>query len=130
MTGKTCIHCGIFKDLRQFYVAKSNKDGRDNRCKLCCRAVSARRREERREEVSAYFRARYKDPVVSAARMAYHKAYLKTERGRASRRVTQRIYRAYRRAIGAQPFPSERPEAVTARRNRGLTASSGAPAST
>jgi hypothetical protein len=119
---KKCTECGDEKVLRAFYCHPTGKDGRTSKCKLCTRAAVKANRELKADVYRAKDREKYaNDPERRAYKLAYSAAYQKTARGREARRIAQRVYRAFRKASGAPPFPSERPDAV-AERNRRITA--------
>lgn len=119
---KHCSRCGESKTLNQFYRHPSGVNGYDARCKMCARAAVKENRELKAEVYRERERERYAaDPEYRARKLAYCAVYQKTARGRESRRISQRVYRAWRRATGAPPFPSDRPE-IVAERNRQFAA--------
>lgn len=96
---KTCTSCGIEKRLGDFYKHKTGKHGRESRCKICKRAEVAENRELKRDMLRAQQRLRYATDADYRARvLARVRAYVKTPKGRESRRITQRAYRAFLRA--------------------------------
>lgn len=107
--GKPCRECGVWKPLAGFYRHPSTRDGRENICKVCKRVYEAERRVLKAPEIRAY-RAEYeRRPERIAARNARFRAYIKTPRGRESRRLTQRAYRAFKRATGSPRAPADPP---------------------
>jgi hypothetical protein len=119
MIRKLCTGCHVEKRFSAFYRHPSGRDGYASKCKLCVRAMVAANRELKRDAENAAQRERYRtDAAFRAYRLAYHAKYRKTAAGLESRRVSQRIYRAWRKATGAQPWPSDRPEAVRERNRR------------
>jgi hypothetical protein len=117
---KTCTHCNVEKGLQWFYPHKSGKYSRSSKCKVCTRKIVYANRELKADLYRERARARYaNNPELKAKRAAYYRDYIKTERGRTSRRITQRVYRAFRKAAGLPPLPSDRPEAIAERNRRG-----------
>lgn len=99
-----------------FYRHQRGRDGYTSHCRRCIRQRVANHRDGNIEQVRAQARARYAtDPEFRAKRAAYYAQYRKTARGRESRRITQRVYRATLRAEGRPPPPADRPEAKRAR---------------
>lgn len=99
MTRRTCTGCGVEKRLGDFYRHPSGRDGRESRCKVCKRAEIAALREAKGDVYLEQQRQRYAtDPEYRARKFAQARAYPKTPTGRESRRITQRVYRAFRRA--------------------------------
>jgi hypothetical protein len=97
---RTCTACGVEKRLGDFYRHPSGKDGRESRCKVCKRAEIAALREVKGEVYREQQRQRYAtDPEYRARKLAQARAYPKTPTGRESRRITQRAYRAFKRAV-------------------------------
>ena len=50
---KTCVNCGESKPLEDFYIQKTNKDGRQGRCKTCASDLQRARKRERRLKINA-----------------------------------------------------------------------------
>lgn len=99
MTRRTCTGCGVEKRLGDFYRHPRGKDGYGSRCKVCKRAAVAENREVKREVIREQQRRRYATDAEYRARvLARVREYVKTPQGRESRRITQRAYRAFRRA--------------------------------
>lgn len=99
MIRKVCAACGVEKRLGDFYRNRLAKDGHEGKCKACRRAYMSEYREANAEAAREQQRRRYAtDPEYRAHKLAYVREYVKTERGRESRRITQRIYRAFQRA--------------------------------
>ncbi len=55
---KICRECNESKPLAEFFLAKVNKDGYENRCKKCKMDLSPEYRSKRREYIREYRRAR------------------------------------------------------------------------
>lgn len=55
---KTCTACGKTKKLDEFYAQKGNSDGRQGRCKECCKKAALENRWKNIEYFRAYDRAR------------------------------------------------------------------------
>lgn len=115
-TKKCCRVCGAVKALKGFYIERHGRHA--SMCKLCRRAQVAQWRQTTLETRRDKDRQRDAQPERRAYKREYLQRYLKTARGRESRRVAQRVYRAWRKAQGLPPFPSDRPEAIAARRER------------
>lgn len=62
---KRCNRCGREKDLREFYRDRSQKDGRDKRCKQCAKEHLAALKERRRDEMNARRRARHNERIAN-----------------------------------------------------------------
>jgi hypothetical protein len=115
---KTCTGCGKTKSLTSFYCHPTGKGGRGSKCKLCTREMVNANRELKGDVYREKSREREQRPERIAYKRAYHRRYVKTARGRESRRITQRAYRATRRAASAPRFPSDLPAAIAGRRAR------------
>lgn len=94
---KPCRTCGRILSLGQFYRHPGTSDGRLSDCKACKRAYEAEQRQLKAESIRAYRRAYEQRPERIASRTARHAAWIKTDAGRESRRITQRAYRAMKR---------------------------------
>jgi AhpD family alkylhydroperoxidase len=55
---KTCKECGTTKELSEFYVSETNRDGRWGKCKVCVRAHARKYRREHLEQYAQYEKAR------------------------------------------------------------------------
>lgn len=91
-----CAGCGAYKvhNLRNFYACKTGRYGLRIKCKECVRADVAENRALKADYYSAYFRRRNREP----ARLAYKRAWNKSPTGRASKRLSNRIYAAFKAA--------------------------------
>lgn len=58
MSSKTCKECGLTKELSEFYISRTNLDGRMGRCKSCVKARGRKNRRERAEQYARYERSR------------------------------------------------------------------------
>ena len=58
MRYKTCKECGTTKELSEFYVSETNRDGRWGKCKVCVRAHARKYRREHLEQYAQYEKAR------------------------------------------------------------------------
>lgn len=56
---KVCSKCGQRKELIEFYRNKKSKDGFAYQCKQCADAYSISYRDENKEKLKAYIKARY-----------------------------------------------------------------------
>ncbi|MDR0780976.1 MAG: hypothetical protein LBF16_09840 [Pseudomonadales bacterium] len=116
---RVCCECGKRKPIDGYYRHPNGRAGHASVCKVCKRTYqrAAYALKAPIERVKA--RVRYQtDAEYRRRRMESAARYSHTPQGRESRRLTNRAYRAYRRAIGAPPFPSARPESIAARRAR------------
>ena len=100
MTTRTCTACNETKYLTSFYRHPTGLNGRESRCKSCRRAEIYATRELKRDVYREQQRKRYAtDPEYRERKRASHRAWVKTAEGRESRRITQRAYRAFKRAV-------------------------------
>lgn len=58
MSSKACKECGLTKELSEFYISRTNLDGRMGRCKSCVKARGRKNRRERAEQYARYERSR------------------------------------------------------------------------
>ncbi len=58
MSSKTCKECGLTKELSEFYISRTNLDGRMGRCKSCVKARGRMNRRERAEQYARYEKSR------------------------------------------------------------------------
>lgn len=65
---KTCIRCGEFKPLTEFYKHSGMSDGRLGKCKECCKSDAVANRRAKPEQYLAYDRARVNEPHRVEAR--------------------------------------------------------------
>lgn len=78
MKKKACLGCGQHKPLSEFYTHARMADGHLNKCKDCVKKRIYQHRADNIEEVRAYDRKRGDQPD----RLAAHRAYAQTERGK------------------------------------------------
>ena len=118
MSAKTCKWCGEVKELSEFYVSKTNVDGRMGKCKLCVASRVRENRRERLEQYAQYERSRANLLHRIEARRKYqeeHKEqlseYKKSWAANNSQRVASRKRRAAMNAGGGH-FTVEEFEAL------------------
>jgi hypothetical protein len=58
LASKVCKGCGVEKDLREFYAAARNLDGRMGKCKSCVKGSVRENRRNRRQQYAEYGRSR------------------------------------------------------------------------
>jgi vacuolar-type H+-ATPase subunit I/STV1 len=58
LASKVCKGCGVEKDLREFYAAARNLDGRMGKCKSCVKGSVRENRRNRRQQYAEYERSR------------------------------------------------------------------------
>lgn len=97
MSTKRCKDCGETKPLQQFYRCPGMADGHYRNCKVCYRRDTKENREAKHEYYLAYDRAR----ALLPHRIAYRKAYRKTDSGKAALLKGNRVYRRNVRTFGA-----------------------------
>jgi len=56
---KECRLCGIEQEMTEFHKNPVNKDGRDSRCKTCCKAVRRKKYENTWVNKEAFLRRAY-----------------------------------------------------------------------
>lgn len=91
-----CTGCGVTKahTLRNFYRCKTGKHGLRIKCKQCVRRDVYENRALKSEYYRAYYRRRNREPK----RQEQIKAWRRTPEGRASAKLSNRIY-AYFKAM-------------------------------
>lgn len=89
-----CTGCGVTKahTLRHFYRCKTGKYGLRIKCKVCCRKDVYENRALKADYYNAYYQRRNHDP----ARRAAMAAWKRTPKGRASTRISNRIYSRFK----------------------------------
>ena len=75
MSAKTCRGCGVEKELSEFYVSKTNLDGRMGKCKLCVASRVRENRRQRLEQYAEYERSRASLPHRVEARRRYQEEH-------------------------------------------------------
>lgn len=75
MSAKTCRGCGVEKELSEFYVSKTNLDGRMRKCKLCVASRVRENRRQRLEQYAEYERSRASLPHRVEARRKYQEEH-------------------------------------------------------
>lgn len=85
---KTCIRCGLLKELGEFYKHPQMADGHLNKCKQCCLGYAKQERVERGDVLRERDRKRNMAPHRVAARFEYSQ----TQRGK---NTIQRIKKAW-----------------------------------
>jgi hypothetical protein len=60
---KNCTKCGLPKDLEEFHVSSSARDGRKPDCKVCAGARQKKYSDTHKEQIKAYKERYYADPV-------------------------------------------------------------------
>ena len=75
MSAKVCKGCEVEKDLSEFYVSKTNLDGRMGKCKLCVASRVRENRRERLERYARYERSRASLPHRIEARRKYQEEH-------------------------------------------------------
>lgn len=99
MNRRTCTACGVEKRLGDFYRHPRGPAGHETQCKACRREARIERHQTRGDAAREQQRRRYAtDAAYRERKLAYWRAYVKTDAGRESRRITQRIARAFQRA--------------------------------
>lgn len=88
-TTKPCRTCKRILSLGQFYRHPSTADGRLSDCKACKRAYEAEQRILKAERIREYRQEYERRPERIQAKQAWRAAWIKTPRGRESRRITQ-----------------------------------------
>lgn len=73
MTMKRCFKCGRRKPLASFYPHRRMADGHLGKCKVCTKLDVAVRAEIKRDEISAYDRARARRPERKAKALQYQR---------------------------------------------------------
>jgi 5-methylcytosine-specific restriction endonuclease McrA len=68
---KVCRGCGLTKELSEFYVSATNRDGRWGKCKVCVRARAQKYRREHLEQYAQLENARANLPHRIEARRKY-----------------------------------------------------------
>lgn len=58
---KKCGECEIIKDINEFYIRRSSKDGYRNNCKGCFKKYSKKYYEENKENIKEYDRKYYEE---------------------------------------------------------------------
>lgn len=76
---KTCVDCGLEKNLTDFYMHHGMADGRLNKCKDCVRARVSKHRVANIDKIREYDRKRGSTPD----RIERHKRYITSEGGKA-----------------------------------------------
>lgn len=74
---KWCIHCAKKKDIEEFYVHPQMADGRLNSCKSCQRSRVGKNRRRKREQYSAYEKAREQRPERQKKKREYQRRHRK-----------------------------------------------------
>jgi len=95
---KPCKQCGTVKALRGFYRHPTYRDGHMNTCKACVIKNVA----ENRALKADYYREKKREWSARPENVAKRKANRQTPHGRASHRESNRIYRAFKRAVEAR----------------------------
>lgn len=72
---KTCKGCGLAKEPSEFYVSRTNADGRWGKCKVCVRARAQKYRREHLEQYAQYEKARANLPHRVEARRNYQEEH-------------------------------------------------------
>lgn len=91
-----CVGCLVVKahTLRNFYACPTGKYGLRIKCKECVRKDIYENRALKADHYNAYFQRRNREPQ----RLAYKRAWNKSPKGRASKRLSNRIYTAFKAA--------------------------------
>jgi 5-methylcytosine-specific restriction endonuclease McrA len=104
LSAKVCKGCEVEKDLSEFYVSKTNLDGRMGKCKLCVASRVRENRRERLEQYAEYERIRANLAHRIEARRKYqeeHKEQISEYKKRWSEENYERVA-AYKRAYYEQ----------------------------
>jgi 5-methylcytosine-specific restriction endonuclease McrA len=72
---KVCRGCGLTKELSEFYVSATNRDGRWGKCKVCVRARAQKYRREHLEQYAQLENARANLPHRIEARRKYQEEH-------------------------------------------------------
>jgi 5-methylcytosine-specific restriction endonuclease McrA len=72
---KICRGCGLTKELSEFYVSATNRDGRWGKCKVCVRARAQKYRREHLEQYAQFEKARANLPHRVEARRKYQEEH-------------------------------------------------------
>ena len=75
MSYKVCRGCGLTKELSEFYVSATNRDGRWGKCKVCVRARAQKYRREHLEQYAQLENARANLPHRIEARRKYQEEH-------------------------------------------------------
>jgi 5-methylcytosine-specific restriction endonuclease McrA len=75
LSNKVCKGCGEVKGLSEFYVSKTNFDGRIGKCKLCVASRVRENRRQRLEQYAQYERFRASLPHRTEARRKYQEEH-------------------------------------------------------
>jgi 5-methylcytosine-specific restriction endonuclease McrA len=75
LSAKVCKGCGEVKELSEFYISKTNLDGRMGKCKLCVASRVRENRRERLEQYGRYERSRANLPHRVEARKKYQQEH-------------------------------------------------------
>jgi 5-methylcytosine-specific restriction endonuclease McrA len=75
LSAKTCKGCGEVKELSEFYVSKTNVDGRMGKCRLCVASRVCENRRKRLEQYAQYERSRANLPHRIEARRKYQEEH-------------------------------------------------------
>jgi 5-methylcytosine-specific restriction endonuclease McrA len=75
LSAKVCKGCEVEKDLSEFYVSKTNLDGRMGKCKLCVASRVRENRRQRLERYARYERSRASLPHRVEARRKYQEEH-------------------------------------------------------
>lgn len=91
---KSCKSCGTVKPLSDFYANRLMRDGHENTCKACFCARQKRWKAENADRVRELNRQRNQSPEGRA----YQKAWINSEKGKASHAKTTARWRKNNRA--------------------------------
>jgi 5-methylcytosine-specific restriction endonuclease McrA len=75
LSSKTCKECELTKELSEFYISRTNLDGRRGKCKSCVRACVRENRRERLDQYARYERSRATLPHRVEARQKYQEEH-------------------------------------------------------
>ena len=70
---KCCFKCQRLLPLMEYYRHPQMADGHLNKCKECTRKDSHKRQVDKREEIAAYDRQRFRDPARKAKIILYQR---------------------------------------------------------